>query len=100
MCSSSLFVTITTDGCGGQQFLHAVQCLQPAQAGHVLVEQDEVERFLSAAVQGVVAVRHGLHLVTFLFEEEDVGFQELYLVVDPKQFVRHGSEELKVKSEK
>ncbi len=79
------------DGCGGQQFLDAVQCLQSAQSGHVLVEQDEVERLLGAAVQGIVAVRHRFHLVAFLLEEEDVSLQQLNLVVNPKQFVcSHG----------
>ena len=74
-------------GCRGGDFLDAAQCLEPAQPGHVLVEQDEVEGGLGAAVEGIVAVRYGLHLVAFLLEEEDVGLQELNLVVHPEQFV-------------
>ena len=71
-------------GRGGAGFLDAREGFQPAQAGHVLVEQDKVVGRGGAPVQRVLPVRGGFHLVAFLFEEQDVCFQQFYLVVNPK----------------
>ena len=75
------------NGYGGQHLLDAGQGLEAADARHVLVEQDEVVGLLGTAFEGVETVGHGVNRVTFLFEEEDMGLQELYLVVNPKKFI-------------
>ena len=73
------------DGCAGRDLLDEVQRLQPAEAGHVLVEQDEVVGGLAATVDGIAAVRDGVNGVVLAFEEKDVRAQELYFVVYPEK---------------
>ena len=56
---------------------------RPEQARHLLVEEHQVEGLRPALVDGVGSVADGHDLVAFLFEEDDVGLQQLYLVIDP-----------------
>ena len=65
--------------------LDARQRLQAAQARHVLVKQHQVEGLLAAEVDGVGSVGSLHHLVAFLLQKQDVGAQQLNLVVNPQQ---------------
>ena len=80
MFSSSLFVTMTMGVAGCISFM---RCLETRQARHLLVEEHQVEGLRAALVDGVGSVADGHDLVAFLFEEDDVGLQQLYLVIDP-----------------
>ena len=66
------------------QFLDALQGFQSREAGHHLVEQHQVETTLAAFLDGVGSVRYRHHLVAFFLQEEQVGLQQLHLVVSPK----------------
>jgi len=79
MFSSSLLVTITTR-C---YLLDALQCLQSAQARHLLIEEHQVERPFTAQVDGIGAVAGASHLVAFFLQEDDVGLQQFHLIVYP-----------------
>ena len=71
----------------GGLLLDAVQCLQSVQAGHVLIQQNEVEGLFCATVQGIIAVGHGFYDIPFFLQIQDMCFQQLYLVIYPKQSV-------------
>ncbi len=71
-------------GRGRLDVLYLLKGLQTAQSRHLLVEQYEVESVLGTLLYGIAAVAHGAHIVAFLLQEDDVGVQQLYLVVDPK----------------
>ena len=77
------------DGSGRCKVLNAGECLESAEAWHIFVKENKVIGALGHAVKGVVAVANGIDLVTLLLEEEDVGFEEFYLVVNPKEEVIH-----------
>jgi hypothetical protein len=55
-----------------------------SQGTHHLIEQDEVEGLLAAKFNGIRAVAYRLHLVSFLFQKDDVCLEKFYLVVYPK----------------
>ena len=63
------------------QFL---KCFKSANARHHLVEQNEVKSALVALVDGIGAVSHRHHLISFLLKEHDVRTKKLYLVINPK----------------
>ena len=69
------------------KFFHMCQCLQPAQAGHIFVQKDDVERVLPHHVNGILAVRGRLHVIPFFFQKQDVRAEQVHLVVRPKYFV-------------
>lgn len=47
-------------------------------------------------VERVAAIRHRGQIVTFCFKKENMGLQEIYLVVGPKNLI-HGYKGIKVK---
>ena len=65
-------------------FLDARQGFQPAQAGHVLVQQNQVVGRFAALVQCILPVGYGFYLVSFLFEKKNMRFQQFYFIVYPK----------------
>ena len=71
-------------GRGRRNLLDALQRLQPAESRHLLVEQYQVEGALLAQVYGIGAVAGGGHFVALLLEEDDMGLQQLHLIVDPQ----------------
>ena len=64
--------------------------LEPAAAGHLLVEQDDAVRLALEQDQRVVAVGGRLHGEALLFEEEDVRREALDLIVDPENALGAG----------
>ena len=58
---------------------------EAAEAGHVFIEKYEVEIFFLAQFERVRAVGSGGNVITFLFEKQDVGAEQVNLVVHPKQ---------------
>ena len=54
------------NGGGRRDFLDLLQRFQTREAGHHLVEQHQVEGLLPALVDGIGAVAHCCHIVTFL----------------------------------
>ncbi len=73
-----------TTRCGRLDVLDAYQGFQSAESRHHLIEQDEVEGLLAAKFNGIRAVAYRLHLVSFLFQKDDVCLEKFYLVVYPK----------------
>ena len=65
-------------------FLDARQGFQPAQAGHVLVQQNQVVGRFAGLVQCILPVGYGFYLVSFLFEKKNMRFQQFYFIVYPK----------------
>ena len=53
------------DGDNRVDVLYHGQCLESAESWHVFVEDDEVEGFLAAEVDGVLSVGGGDHLIVF-----------------------------------
>ena len=75
------------DGDVGLLLLDAGECFEAGEAGHVLVEDDEVEVVCGDEVEGVAAVVGGEDVVSFFAEEEEVGFEEVDFVVGPEDAV-------------
>ena len=71
MFSSSLFVTMTM----GVAYKRLVRW--------ELELSSTESNMTDILVDGVGSVADGHDLVAFLFEEDDVGLQQLYLVIDP-----------------
>ena len=71
----------------GRDLLDGRQCLEPREARHVLVEENNVERLLATAVDRVLPADDGRHLVTLLPQKQHVRLQQLNLVVRPKYTV-------------
>ena len=72
-------------GCGGRYLLDALKCLQTIKSGHHLVEENKVETTFTAKVDGIVVIAHGDDLIAFLFQKNDVGAQQFYLVIHPQE---------------
>ena len=72
-------------GCGGRYLLDALKCLQTIKSGHHLVEENKVETTFTAKVDGIVAIANGDDLIAFLFQKNDVGAQQFYLVIHPQE---------------
>ena len=70
----------------GADVLDALQGFEPAQAGHVLVQQHQVEILLLTLLHGIVSVGQGRHLVSLLFQKYNMGLEHVDLIVHPKQF--------------
>ena len=68
-----------------RHFLDAFQGLQTAQARHHLVEQYQVESSFLTFLNGIGAIAYRHDFVAFLFQKEQVGTKQLYLVVSPEQ---------------
>ena len=64
--------------------------LEPAAAGHLLIEQDHAVRLALQQDQGVVAVRGGLDGEALFLEEQDVGREAFDLVVHPEDALGAG----------
>ena len=64
--------------------LDARERLEAADAGHVLVEEDDVDLTVAEFVEGLGAAGHGDDLVAAFFEEKDMGLEEFNLVVGPE----------------
>ena len=73
----------------GQHRLDAVERLQPAEAGHVLVQEDDVVFLRLRLLHGVEAVVHGIHRVAFALQEEHMGTEQIDLVVGPEDGSGH-----------
>ena len=75
------------DGHGWVNLLDRGKGLKSGESGHVLIEEDEVEGLFAATVYRVLSADDGRHVVAFLFEEKDVGLEEVDLIVGPKDLV-------------
>ena len=69
----------------GGHLLHAGERFETAQPRHVLVEDYQVEVLLLHPVEGVETVIHGDDFISLLTEEKNMGFQQIDLVIGPKQ---------------
>ena len=77
-------------GHGGADFLDACQGFQSAEAGHILVEEDEVVVVFAAQFDGVRPVRGGRHVIILAAQEYHVCLEQIYLVIYPKEAsIRH-----------
>lgn len=83
MFSSSLLVIMITWVWGGD-FLDALKGLEARKAGHILVEDHQVEMALLYKLEGVAAVVHGHGVVALRLQEKYVGLEQVDLVVGPK----------------
>ena len=72
------------DGEVGGQLLEVLERVETAAAGHLLVEQHDVEGAPSQHLQRVVGVARAVHLVALLPQEDAVRLEKLDLVVDPE----------------
>ena len=70
-------------GRGGRNLLDTLQGFQSCESRHHLIEQDKVERTLPTLFYRIGSVAHRHHLITFLFQEDDVRAQQFYLIVHP-----------------
>ena len=57
------------DGCVGFQLFDLLQSIQSADAGHVLIEEYDVEVVILHGFYGIVATKYGCYLIPFLFEK-------------------------------
>ena len=64
--------------------------IQPAPAGHLLVEQHHAVGLALEQDQGVVAVGGGLDGKSLLFQEQDVGREALDLIIHPQNALGTG----------
>jgi len=69
---------------GGLKVLYALKRLKTAQTWHLLVEEHQVETAVSAHVNGIAAIAHSGHSVAFLLQKDDVGLEQLHLIVYPQ----------------
>ena len=65
------------------QLLDPGQRFEPRQPRHHLVEDHQVELPRSHQVDRIVTVVAGLHVITFSLQKQDMGFQQINLVVHP-----------------
>ena len=70
---------------GGLHLLDERQRLESREARHILIEQDKVIVAFAATIQRITSVGRRVHLVVLSLEKKDMGTQEFYLVVNPKQ---------------
>ena len=75
------------DGDEGAQLLDPLQCVQPREARHVLVEEDEVEVLRLHRIDGFVATQYGRYLVALILQKEDVGLEQVDLIVCPEDLI-------------
>jgi hypothetical protein len=68
--------------------LDRLERLEPAHPRHRFVEEHGVELLARGAGYGIVPVRHGRHQKPLLLEKEDMGLQEIDLVVGPEDLSR------------
>ena len=67
-----------------------LQGLQTCHAGHVLVKEDDVEHTVDN-IQCILAVAGGDDLIAFVFQIDDIGLQQVYLVVNPEYLSHNAS---------
>ena len=70
-----------------RNFLHTLQSLQPGETGHVFIENHQIEMTRGHKLEGVAAIVDRHRLVAFRFQEEDVGLQEVNLIICPQDIV-------------
>ena len=63
--------------------LDARQGFETGQTGHHFVEDDQIVLFRSSQIDRIVPVVAGLDVVPFPLKEQNVGLEEVDLVVDP-----------------
>lgn len=68
----------------GVQAFDFLQCFESGQSGHILVEEDDVERFGAAYINSVLPVVGGEDFVVSASQVDDIGFEEVNFIVRPK----------------
>ena len=71
----------------GVQALDLLQGFQSRQTGHVLVQENDIQRLLPANVNSVLSVGSGQHFIVFTAKIDKVGGQEVDFIVRPKDSV-------------
>ena len=61
--------------------------LQACQAGHILIQEDDVKRLLLAAVNRILSTDYSHHLVALILQKKDMRFQEVDLIIRPKYLI-------------
>ena len=79
------------DGEVGRELAHFLVRLEAALAGHLLIEQQQIERASPKQLYRVVGIRCRLDFVSFLAQEDAVRLEELCLVVHPQYRFRRRS---------
>ena len=64
--------------------LYSLQSFKTGQARHHLIEQDKIESFLTTKLNSIYAIAHRYYVVAFLLKEDDVTFQQIYLIIYPQ----------------
>jgi hypothetical protein len=59
------------------------------EAGHIFIEQHEVEGLIFAQIDRISTIIAGGDVVSSLFEEDAMGTKEVYLIVYPKKSCAH-----------
>lgn len=75
------------DGHEGAKFFDSLQGVEARQAGHVFVEEDQVEGLALDGLDGIGSAQDGRHFVALVLEEEDVRLEQVDLVVGPKDLI-------------
>lgn len=73
------------DGNMWRHLLDAGEGFKATQSRHVLIENYQVEMLFLHLFEGIEAVVYGNNLVSLLAKENDVGLQQIDLIVGPKQ---------------
>ena len=63
------------------------QCFQTSQTGHVLVEENNIERLLPATVDSILPTDHRNYFISFILQKQNVRFQQIDLIICPKYSV-------------
>ena len=77
------------DGHGGAIQLDARERFEPAEAWHVLIQEDDVVFLGLGLFHSIEAVVHRVHGIAFLLQEKHVRAQQIDLVVGPKDVRGH-----------
>ena len=72
------------DGRGRLNLLDALQSLQSRETRHHLIKKHQVKGVATALLDGIGSIADRYHLVAFLFEKDDMSFEEFYLIINPK----------------
>lgn len=75
------------DGHEGAKFFDSLQGVEARKAGHVFVEEDQVEGLALDGLDGIGSAQDGRHFVALVLEEEDVRLEQVDLVVGPKDLI-------------
>ena len=63
--------------------LNLLQGFESCQAGHILIEKDDVQGFGPAYIDSILPIVGGKDFIVFVAQIDDIGFEKVDLVVCP-----------------